>query len=83
MTFDTPLVELPRGSMFEYEEAAYLVVAHGYLPWSFEGYAEPKVIDAATVVKVLTPQSVIRAFARGSLQPSIRPDACNVSPWVQ
>lgn len=30
--FDAPLFELPRGAMFEYEEAAYLVAAAGCLP---------------------------------------------------
>lgn len=64
-TFDAPLVELPRGAMFEYEEAAYLVAAAGYLPWSFDGYGAPKVIDSAAVVKVLTPRSIVRAYANG------------------
>ena len=65
VTFDAPLVELPHGAIFEYEETAYLVDATGYLPWSFEGYGESKVMDAAAVVKVLTPSSVVRAFASG------------------
>jgi len=64
-TFDAPLVELPTGAMFEYEEAPYLVADAGYLPWSFEGYGEPKVLHAATVVKVLTPRSIVRTFAAG------------------
>lgn len=38
VTFDAPLVELPRGAMFEHEYVAYLVGAAGYLPWSFDGY---------------------------------------------
>jgi hypothetical protein len=64
-TFDAPLVELPRGAIFEYEGIAYLVSSVGYLPWSFGGYGAAKSIGAATVVKVLTPQSVVRAFANG------------------
>lgn len=64
-TFDAPLVELPRGAMFEYEGAAYLVTAAGYLPWTFDGYVAPKIIDSAAVVKVLTPRSIVRAFAAG------------------
>lgn len=64
-TFDAPLVELPRGAMFEHEEAAYLVAAIGYLPWSFDGYGTAKDIGGAPVVKVLTPQSIIRAFDNG------------------
>jgi hypothetical protein len=65
VTFDTPLVELPRGAIFEYEEIAYLVVDAGYRPWSFEGYGAPKVIDSVAIVKVLTPRSIVRAFAAG------------------
>lgn len=64
-TFDAPLVELPRGAMFEYEEADYLVAATGYLPWSFDGYGAAKSIDRTVVVKVLTPQSVVKAFKEG------------------
>jgi hypothetical protein len=65
VTFDAPLVELPRGVMFEHEDVAYLVGAAGYLPWSFEGYGAAKTIGPTAVVKVLTPQSVIGAFEEG------------------
>lgn len=65
VTFDATLVELPCGAMFEYEETAYLVGTRGYLPWSFEGYGAPKGINAASVVKVLTPRSVVRVFEEG------------------
>ncbi|WP_156328119.1 MULTISPECIES: hypothetical protein [unclassified Massilia] len=64
-TYDAPLAELPCGVIFEHEEVAYLVSAQGFLPWSFAGYGEPQSIDPATVVKVLTPRSIIRAFAEG------------------
>jgi hypothetical protein len=64
-TFDAPLGELPHGAIFEYEEIAYLVSTRGYLPWSFEGYGAPQVMDAAAVVKVLTPRSIVRAFTAG------------------
>lgn len=65
VTFDAPLVELPLGAIFEHEEAAYLVASAGHLTWSFDGYGAPKVIDSAAVVKVLTPRSIVRAFAAG------------------
>jgi hypothetical protein len=64
-TFDAPLGELPCGAIFEYERVAYLVAARGYLPWSFEGYGASKAVDTAAVVKVLTPRSIVRAFAAG------------------
>jgi hypothetical protein len=65
VTFDAPLVELARGAMFEYEDAVYLVADAGYLPWSFDGYGVAKDIGGTAVVKVLTPQSVVRAFEEG------------------
>lgn len=74
VTFDAPLVELPHGAIFEYEDAAYLVAAAGYLPWSFDGYGEPNDMDAAAVVKVLTPQSIVCAFAFGFI-PKFHPSA--------
>jgi hypothetical protein len=64
-TFDAPLAELPQGAMFEHEGNAYLVSARGYLPWSFAGYGAPNDIDAATIVRVLTPRSIVRAFSQG------------------
>lgn len=65
VTFEVPLIELPIGAMFEYEEAAYLVASAGYLPWSFDGYGAAVSIGRTAVVKVLTPQSVIKAFVEG------------------
>lgn len=79
VTFDAPLVELPLGAMFEYDEAAYLVAATGYLPWSFDGYGAAKSIDRTSVVKVLTPQSIIRALVGGFTPLFARPGARNVS----
>ena len=75
VTFDAPLVELPLGAIFEHEEAAYLVAAAGYLPWSFDGYGAAKGIGGAAVVKVLTPQSIIRAFEAG-FTPIVHQSAC-------
>jgi hypothetical protein len=65
VTFEAPLVKLPRGAIFEHDYVAYLVGASGYLPWSFDGYGAAKDISGTAVVKVLTPQSVIRAFDNG------------------
>lgn len=64
-TYGAPLAELPRGAIFEHEGLAYLVSTQGYLPWSFIGYGAPQNIGLATVVKVLTPRSIIRAFVEG------------------
>jgi len=64
-TYDAPLVELPTGAIFEYDDRAYLVSSFGYLPWSFAGYGEAESIGLTTRVRVLTPRSVVRAFTTG------------------
>jgi hypothetical protein len=76
-TYDAPLVELPTGSMFEYENTAYLVATRGYLPWSFNGYGTPRHIDPRAIVKVLTPRSIVRAFAE-AFMPRVHPCATAV-----
>ncbi|NHZ42821.1 hypothetical protein [Massilia aquatica] len=63
--FAATLGELPKGTMFEFDAAAFLVTAAGYLPWSFDGYGPAKRIDGATAVTVLTPASIVRAFEQG------------------
>ncbi|WP_197416390.1 MULTISPECIES: hypothetical protein [unclassified Massilia] len=73
-TYDAPLSELPQGAIFEHEEVAYLVSSRGCLPWSFSGYGMPKIIDSASVVKVLTPRSILQAFAIGFV-PAAHPSA--------
>jgi len=64
-TFQAPLLEMHPGTIFEHGKSAYLVSAAGYFPWSFSGYGAPISIDPATVVKVLTPRSIVRAFTEG------------------
>jgi len=64
-TYDARLVELPHGAIFQHEDVAYLVSVRGCLPWSFDGYGAPKAMDVAAIVKVLTPRSIVRAFAAG------------------
>jgi hypothetical protein len=44
------------------------------LPWSFGGYGAARSITATQVVKVLTPQSIIRAFDSG-FAPLVHPSA--------
>jgi hypothetical protein len=73
-TYDAQLVELPYGAIFEHEDVAYLVTSKGYLPWSFEGYGAQRSIDAPTLVKVLTPRSIVRAFDAG-LMPIVHQSA--------
>jgi len=64
-TYDARLVELPHGAIFEHKDVAYLVSVRGNLPWSFSGYGAAQNIDETGLVKVLTPRSIVRAFAAG------------------
>lgn len=64
-TFEAQLSDLPLGAMFESRGNAFLVATRGYLPWSFEGYGEPRSIGGTTEVRVLTPASIVRTFADG------------------
>jgi hypothetical protein len=65
VTFDAVLGSLPVGVMFEHQDAAYLVSPRGFLPWSFSGYGERADMDIAATVAVLTPRSMVQAFAHG------------------
>ncbi len=73
-TFEAQLCELPLGSMFEHDGNAFLVNDLGYLPWSFDGYRSPQHLNKATKVRVLTPQSVVKAFLAGFV-PNMHPSA--------
>jgi hypothetical protein len=57
---------LPQGTMVECGGGARVIWGGKLWPWSFEGYGEPVAnISAAAEVRVLTPQSVVRAFQVG------------------
>jgi hypothetical protein len=73
-TYECKASALPIGAMFAYQGTAYLVARQGCVPWSFQGYGLPIRIDAAAVVSVLTPPSVVRTFAAG-LRPVVHPTA--------
>lgn len=64
-TFEAQLSELPSGSMFEHDGRAFLVSDLGHFPWSFDGYLSPLTLNRAKKVRVLTPQSVVKAFSAG------------------
>lgn len=64
-TFEARPCDLPVGAMFESEGMAYLVSARGYLRWEFDGYGKPETINGGASVVVLTPPSIVRAFAAG------------------
>lgn len=65
VSFKAPVGELPLGSMFAVEGAAFLVADRGHLPWSFNGYGAPTVFAPELIAEVLTPRSIVNAFRHG------------------
>lgn len=65
VTFDAPLAGLPVGTMFDYKGTAFILTSAGALPWSFDGYGVPQEMNVEMSVRVLTPRSIVRAFAAG------------------
>lgn len=65
-TFDRQLLNLPAGTMIEFNGKAYLIWRDRLFLWSFLGYApaKTKVAPQATV-SVLTPKSIVRMLAKG------------------
>lgn len=75
VTYEAQLSSLPLGAFVEYDDAAFLVWHRGLTRWSFSGYSSRQTQpDPSARVQVLTPESVVRAFA-GGLRPSVHPSA--------
>lgn len=75
VTFQTTLVELPIGTCFEWHDQAVMIVANQlYQTWSFTGYQTTIEFDSTTMVKVLTPISLVNAFRHG-FTPKFHPTA--------
>lgn len=64
-TYRAVLETLPVGTFFEYASDAYAVTQSGVRKWSFSGYSEVIKLDMSVVVQVLTPPSIVKAFAYG------------------
>ena len=73
-TYSAVLADLPPGSFFEHEGQARLVWPTGLLNWSFAGYTQGKPLVPDTVVKVLTPRSIVQLFRTG-FRPSVNASA--------
>jgi len=73
--YEARLDTLPDGVMIERDGVALLLYGEALHLWSFAGYAAalPK-RSADTLVRVLTPRSMVRAIAQG-LVPQIHPSA--------
>lgn len=75
VTYQAPVGSLPDGAIVEVDRIALLVWRGALLPWSFDGYGPIKdALPPQTVVRVLTPASVVRAFASG-FTPEVHPSA--------
>lgn len=75
VTFQTTLAELPIGICFEWNDQAVMIVADQlYQTWSFIGYQTTIELDPTTMVKVLTPISIVNAFRHG-FTPNFHPTA--------
>ena len=74
-TFEAPLSSLPLGVLVEINGEALLAWRQGLTRWSFSGYSATKVRPApSTLVRVLTPNSVVRTLAVGFC-PAVHPSA--------
>ena len=60
-----PVDQLPDGAMIALERRAHAVRDAALLPWSFEGYGEPRAPPRGADVDVLTPPSILRVLAAG------------------
>lgn len=56
---------LPDGVFIEHENQPFLIQDGQLWAWSFAGYAAPITLPAETMVKTITPYSVIRTIAAG------------------
>ena len=75
--YEAPLSSLPDGTMVDLKGTAYLIWRMRLHKWSFAGYEEDKVkISPETIVKVLTPISIVQMFDNGFI-PQVHSSAFN------
>lgn len=75
--FSAALNELPSGTIFEHENAAFLVWKGAIHRWSFDGYTPSLLQFGAQPVKVLTPASIVRMYRDGFI-PSVHASAVSL-----
>ena len=64
-TYQAVLSSLPDGTFIEHDGRPHLVRCGRLLAWSFGGYGPARDVDPSTAVRVLTPESIVRAIRRG------------------
>ncbi len=65
VAWEARMDQLPNGTMVALDGRAYLVWARALWPWTFSGYGPKGELTSSGCVQVLTPASVVRAFAIG------------------
>ncbi|WP_143968283.1 hypothetical protein [Tepidimonas fonticaldi] len=78
LTYDARLDSLPVGAFFVWKNLFLAKTRQGCLEWSFDGYRPGPTVPASEVVQVLTPRSVVNAFAQG-FEPRFHATALNAS----
>jgi len=65
VTFEADINDLPDGTFIQIDAEPYLVVGHLIHHWTPFGYNKTRAFPAQSMVKVLTPKSVVAAFGAG------------------
>lgn len=63
--FSAAMSEIPSGTIFEYENTAFLLWKGAIHRWSFDGYTPSSLQVDSQPVNVLTPASIVRMFQNG------------------
>ncbi len=77
-TYVSPLAKLPTGTMIALESGSKLVCDGKLLPWTPAGYGAPEQAPPQSVVRVLTPPSIVAILAAGYV-PLLHPSARSMS----
>ena len=65
VTWSGRLLDLPHGTMFEFDQKSYALCDGKILEWSFGGYSSADQEAFPETVDVLTPRSVVNSLATG------------------
>jgi hypothetical protein len=77
--FSAAVKDLPSGTIFRHENAAFLVWKGATHRWSFDGYTPSSLQVATQTVDVLTPASIVRMFGNG-FTPDVHASADGINP---
>jgi hypothetical protein len=72
--FSATVKDLPSGTIFQHENAAFLVWKGAAHRWSFDGYTSSSLQVGTQTVDVLTPASIVRMYGSG-FSPIVHPSA--------